>query len=332
MVALSLTRGDIPCTTERAIASGLSEFGGRLRNDNNELARRRSHFRTAKVTEPVYGEGGTMQSNLAQHCLALLQENLRQQIGADAFGSDGRLIDWRHGLIETLADLREAEALQLFDPVRLCQPETATAMALNSFLPWRARTDTLRLAGHGPFDELRFAARCPTGVRGTPPLLDLLATNGERLVAVTARGPEVLGGKRSRLAAAYNDIHLGSDMSGWQALLDGLHRAPGRFRHADAASLLKHAIGLSRTFPNHRMTLLYLFWEPLGADNLAFRRHRSELGELRGMVAGDAVTLDVMSFDELWAGFEAAGESWLREMVAELRARYAVAFREPRAL
>jgi len=274
-----------------------------------------------------------MQSSLAQHCLALLQENLRQQLGKEAFGGDGRLVDWRDGLIPSLRHLREAEVMRLFDPARLRQPETATAMALNSFLPWRGRTETLELAGQGPFADLRFAARCPTGVRGTPPLLDLLAANGDGLVAVTARGPEIFGSKRSRLAPAYAATRLPPPMAGWQALLDELREVPGRFRHVDAASLMKHAIGLSRTFPNHRMTLLYLFWEPEAADHIALHRHRAELGQLKRAVAESSVTLEAESFGELWAAWEAAvSAAWLRDMVAELRARYAVAFRPPSGL
>lgn len=274
-----------------------------------------------------------MQSSLAQHCLALLQENLRRELGAEAFGADGRLLDWRSGLIPTLRGLREAEASRLFGLARLCQPETATAMALNSFLPWRDKPAALWLAGQGGFAELRFAARCPTGVRGTPPLLDLLAANGEDLMAVTARGPEYLGLKRARLAPAYAAIRLPASMAAWQALLDELREAPGRFRHVDAAGLVKHAIGLARTFPGHRMTLLYLYWEPSSADDIAFFRHRAELAELAKAMERAAVRLAALSFDHLWTSWaDAATAPWLRDMVAELRARYAVAFRPPAGL
>jgi hypothetical protein len=127
-----------------------------------------------------------MQTSLAQHYAGLLQQTWRSTLGAAAFGHDGRLLDWRAGLLPSLVDLAEDEVSGLFDPSRLRQPETAAAMALNSFLPWRAVPERLEFAGHGPFTELRFFARCPTGVRGTPPLLDLLATSRTDLVAVAA--------------------------------------------------------------------------------------------------------------------------------------------------
>lgn len=206
-------------------------------------------------------------------------------------------------------------------------------MALNSFLPWRNRPEGLTLVGQGPFTELRFAARCPTGVRGTPPLLDLLAANGDSLVAVAARGADYVGRKPSRLAAAYAGTTLPDGMAGWQALLEMLEAEPTRFRHLDAVSLLKNAIGLARTFPGRRLTLLYLFCEPTSANELAFHRHRAEIRALAQTVQGAVVAFEARSFDELWAEWEAIADApWLREMVAELRARYAVAIGAPTAL
>lgn len=267
-----------------------------------------------------------MRTSLAQHYVGMLQENWRERLGSSAFGADGRLVDWRSGLLPCLRNLRTAEAMRLFDPVRLRQPETAAAMALNSFLVWRDRPRDLRLGDRGAFTDLRFAARCPTGVRGTPPYLDLIAANEEALVTVTARGPDYLARKPSRLARAYADISLPDQMHGWRALLQDLLGEPARFRHVDAPALVKNAIGIFRTFPGHRATLLYLFWEPEPAEALDFRRHRAELQAILQQVGGSAVVLQAQSFAELWRDWETKFDApWLRAMVAELRERYAVA-------
>ncbi len=267
-----------------------------------------------------------MRTSLAQHYIGLLRENWRDRLGPAAFGADGRLTDWRQGLLPCLRGLRTAEAMRLFDPDRLRHPESAAAMALNSFLVWRDRPADLWLGDRGSFTDLRFAARCPTGVRGTPPYLDLIAVDGERLVTVTARGPDYLARKPSRLARAYAEISLPEAMRGWQALLRDLLDEPGRYRHVDAPALVKNAIGVFRTFPGHEATLHYLFWEPEPADALDFRRHRSEIAAILEQVGGAAVDLRALSFAELWRGWERRIEApWLRAMVAELRERYAVA-------
>lgn len=274
-----------------------------------------------------------MQTSLAQHYAALLQRTWRTALGPAAFGHDGRLVDWRCGLLPSLAGLDDREARGLFDPGRLRQPDAAGAMALNSFLPWREIPERLRFAGYGPFTELRYLVRCPTGVRGTPPLLDLLATDGAAMVAVAARGVDYLGHKPMPLASAYRAVTLPDGMAGWQSLLDGLEAEPGRYRHLDAVGLLKNAIGLARTFPGHRLALVYLFWEPDAAEALAFHRHRAEIRSLAQTVGGSLVTFSALSFAELWAEWQAStGERWLQEMVSELRARYAVAIEAPTAV
>jgi len=274
-----------------------------------------------------------MQTSLAQQYAALLQRTWRTALGPSAFGHDGRLVDWRAGLLPSLAGLGDGEARGLFDPGRLRQPDAAGAMALNSFLPWREIPERLRFAGYGPFAELRYLARCPTGVRGTPPMLDLLASNGPELVAVSARGADYLGHKPTRLAAAYRAVTLPEGMAGWQSLMEGLEAEPGRYRHLDAASLLKNAIGLARTFPGYRLALVYLFWEPQGAEALAFHRHRVEIRSLAQTVGGSLVAFSALSFAELWAEWAVLNEEpWLREMVSELRARYAVAIEAPTAV
>jgi len=267
-----------------------------------------------------------MQTSLAQQYAALLQRTWRVALGTSAFGHDGRLVDWRAGLLPSLAGLDEGAARGVFDPSRLRQPDTAGAMALNSFLPWREIPERLHFAGYGPFAELRYLARCPTGVRGTPPTLDLLATKGADLVAVAARGVDYLGHKPTRLAAAYRAVTLPDGMAGWQSLMATLEAEPGRYRHLDALALLKNAIGLARTFPGYRLALVYLFWEPEGAEALAFHRHRAEIRNLAQTVAGSLVAFSALSFAELWAEWAAQnGEPWLRGMVSELRARYALA-------
>lgn len=274
-----------------------------------------------------------MQTSLAQHYTSLLQQTWRDMLGPAAFGRDGRLVDWRSGLLPSLVDLAEGDVTRLFDPARLRQPQTAGAMALNSFLPWRDIPERLRFAGHGPFSDLRFLARCPTGVRGTPPILELLANKGADLVAVSARGADYLAHKPARLAPAYEAMTWPEAMAGWQRLMSLLEAEPGRYRHLDAISLLKNAIGLARTFPGYRVTLVYLFWEPESADALAFHRHRSEIKSVAEMVAGSRVAFSSLSFEELWAAWERSHrEPWLREMVAEWRARYAVAIDAPSVL
>ena len=211
-------------------------------------------------------------------------------------------------------------------PSRRRIPESGAAIALNSFLPWLRAPDRLPLAGVTGFDNLTFDARCPTGVRGTPPHLDMIAANEENVVAVTARGADYLGRKPWHvLAAAYDSVEVPSQRSGPGSTLlrslrgkrDDLPRSRCRF------GMVKFALGLGRTFPNHRLKLLYLFWEPLDAEASydVFVHHRRDGASwLTELVAQSGVAFHAQSFDELWSEWEQAiDEPWLRELVAQLR-------------
>ena len=48
------------------------------------------------------------------------------------------------------------------------------------------------------------------------------------------------------------------------------------FRRRDAYQLIKHYLGLRHTYPMRPLTLIYLFWEPTNAVDLAiFGAHRA---------------------------------------------------------
>lgn len=262
-------------------------------------------------------------AELHQRLGRALAGKLRLAIGASRFAPDGRLANWDDALVPGVdASLLDTLAREACAP-GLRQPTSATALAVNSFLNWRANPEMLDLAGLEGFRELHFAARCPTGVRGTPPLLDVVALGGDAVVAVAARAVEYLAEPGGRLAPAYGGLRLADGLSSWNGLLAD----DGRFRRVDAAALVKKAIGLANTFPRRRIRLLYLYLEPEDAAGLApFAAHRAELAELREATAGSAVELQALSFHELWAGWARLAEPpWLRDVATRLRTRYAVA-------
>jgi hypothetical protein len=264
----------------------------------------------------------------------VLAAALRSRIGESHYGLDGRLKDWRDVLMPGV----DRRLLPLgpggVDGTRLRHPESPAGMAINSFLNWRRCPELLRLGGESGFKELRFDARCPTGVRGTPPLLDLIAANERVVVAVSSRGAEYLACRQSALAPAYDRVRTPPPLEPWLRLLGVIRNEPRQFRYVDLPALFKHALGLGQTFSNRRVKLLYLFWEPAGVAAVSpFREHRQELAILGAQVAESSVALLSQSFDELWSEWAALSEPrWLREIVARLRERYGVVMAPPRRL
>ncbi|HSA82855.1 MAG TPA: hypothetical protein VLE23_18705, partial [Geminicoccaceae bacterium] len=112
----------------------------------------------------------------------------------------------------------------------------------------------------------------------------------------------------------------------WHRLLEQLRASPTMYRHVDLGGLVKYALALGRTFPDRLTTLLYLFWEPLDANQFdEFRRHRAELAALDDALRDARVRFQATSFEALWREWtERRSPPWLASHVARLRARYSV--------
>lgn len=260
---------------------------------------------------------------------AALTQAVKSTIDQDAYGYDGRLNDWRHCLVDGYDANAHQSIAGMMDVGRLRVPESGIALAMNSFFQWRERPHQLPIAGETGFTDLRFDARCPTGVRGTPPHLDLIAARGNRLVAVTSRGCDFLARRQTRLAAAYDMVNLPAALKPWGRLVDMSREDRGRFMHLDPGSLMKFALGLGRTFTGYALKLVYLYNEPQDASEfVAFQRHRGELEMVREIVSESAVTFHPIIAQSLWQDwYNAYGDPQLRGFVAQLRQRYNVAIR-----
>lgn len=211
---------------------------------------------------------------------------------------------------------------------RLAKPETAAALTLASFLPWLTHAAELPLAGLDGFRELHFDARCPTGVRGTPPVIDFMASGPNGVVGAAVHVFEYLVPRPRRVSPAYAGLELPAGLRVWAPYLQPDPTEPSGFRHLDTAAVAKLAVGLGRIFSGRPVRLLYLFLEPQGAPLPAsFGRHRAELARLIQDTAGGDVLLVPMSFHELWAFWQDQEDlpQAVRGVVAELGRRYAVA-------
>ena len=242
-----------------------------------------------------------------------------------AIDSDGRIRSLTDLLVST-AKLASDQKDILPDRSRVAVDDPL-ALTANCFLPWSRRSGGLELAGMTGFEAFRFAARCPTGIRGTPPQTDLLLTGPDLVLGVVTKVTEHLAAPKTKLADGYDQVLPEPSLAHWHRLLVDLRQTPGLFRLLDAAALAKHAIGLARTFPGRETKLLYLFWEPSDARaHPIFAAHRAEVALLHQRLRGSAVPLASMSARELWDGWLANVRVMaLREHVAALDARYGVA-------
>ena len=263
-------------------------------------------------------------ASLAQRTGLALAEALRQERNGELPFANGRIRRINDLLID---GVRHEQLPSSIDRTRLRSPQSAAALAINTFLPWQKVPDQLPLAGWTGFDAVQFEVRCPTGLRGTPPHLDLLALRGEVAVAVIVRCIEYLSRRKTAVAPSYD--HLLATTPGleqWRRQLDRLRTEPQHYRHVDPGALIKFALALGRTFPDRPTLLLYLYWEPLNAERFEeFCRHRAETAELADAVRDARVSFDPRSLAVMWQEWAVRGTpSWLADHVNRLRARYCV--------
>jgi hypothetical protein len=113
----------------------------------------------------------------------------------------------------------------------------------------------------------------------------------------------------------------------WRHLYQSLLDDPKRFKHLDAAQLVKHYLGFRHSFRGHKglITIVYLYWESKNADSIPeFTEHRREISTLAAEVANSEVRFISHSYPKLW-------QTWLAESlwdgigvhISELRKRYA---------
>jgi hypothetical protein len=208
-------------------------------------------------------------------------------------------------------------------------PWSSSALAVNSFTPWRPDPGRLRLGGLSGFRRpVRFEAPCPNGVSRISPHLDVLVECGERVVGVESKCLEhVRGTQTPAVSPRYLRLRERGDPRAWSRWFAALEHV-GQLVRLDGYQLVKHVLGLQRTFPGSPLTLVYLFWEPSNGDtDPLFAQHRREIGHFAELVRDDPnCQFLALSYAEHWRelGEFADSPPWLGEHLGQLRRRYLV--------
>ncbi len=215
------------------------------------------------------------------------------------------------------------------DPPKMCAAHSSSALAVNAFGPFRSHPERLILAGLDGFTQANFEKKLPTGLLGTPPNLDFVASGGAGVVAIESKFTEVLGAKKAKFAASYEGAIDRLAEPAWREVYRSLLADPARFTRLDAAQLVKHYLGMRHSLAQSegRQVLVYLYWEPTNArDSHVFSQHRREVEEFAKALEGSEVRFHSLRHSSLWTQWE-AGCEWngIGQHVASLRQRYELA-------
>jgi hypothetical protein len=224
------------------------------------------------------------------------------------------------------ADLRQGDGNEMEGKFRAVH--SSSALAINTFAPFKTRKADLHLPGGDGFADLCFERKCPHGLKGRRvPNLDVVAEAPTSVVAVESKCLETLTAHVADFSPAYDaEIRDARRDSAWFQEMPKLVGEPRAYRWLDAAQLVKHAFGIANTFAGRRTTLLYLYWEPSNPEAYpAFAEHQAEVLRFAASMHGASPAFVAMSYPELWNLWDSNSPSeWLRSHVGRLKARYAV--------
>ena len=222
------------------------------------------------------------------------------------------------------SDLKQGSGNE--DTCKIRAAHSSSALAVNCFGPFKRHLAILQLCGTEGFTSLHFEKKCPTGLGSTPPNLDVLADHADHIVAIKSKCTEYLSSHTAYFSPRYETkICDARRESSWFREMQRLIKAPRTYRCLDAAQLIKHAFGLLNCYPGRKLTLLYMYWEPLNAvDFPIFEEHRSDIAAFSEMIAGSHLDFEAMTYNDLWSSWDETAPQWLSKHLRDLRERYAV--------
>jgi hypothetical protein len=171
-----------------------------------------------------------------------------------------------------------------------------------------------------------FEGKCSIGLGGTPPNLDILLKNDDCIIGIESKFTEYLKPKKPHFSSSYQRDKLPQAEDQWWGLLEKVR--DGSSQYLDTTQLIKHYLGLrclnnKEGFANHKITLLYLYWEPVNwGDFDVFKNHREEIENFANQVKGSAVKFVAKSYPELWIEWD--NQKDISDHAANLRSRYSL--------
>ena len=283
-----------------------------------------------------------MEADLRRRAERIAIDRLRTLRPATGFldGSPGYLVDWLDNVVDgvTLADfeedLRRGDGCELTDrpgtPAKFRAAFSSSALAVNTFGPFRHAPAQLSLVGVTGFRSVEFEYACANGLVGTNPHFDLFAQTDATVVAVESKFLEPLRPRAAAFSDQYQEPFRGTSTTTplveppWARMYSRLREDPETYRYLDAAQLAKHYLGLVVSFSDRQRTLVYLYWEPTNAASLGpYRDHRREVNDFTASVAGCDTRFVALSYPALWREWDHNRSSLdLSEHIDRLRQRY----------
>jgi hypothetical protein len=214
--------------------------------------------------------------------------------------------------------------------------DSSAALAVNAFAWFHGQPDLLPIlpgsesAGWPALGvEVEYSARFPWA-GGRHPWLDAFVTTATHILGIESKRHEPFrDAKRVDLSEAYDRPVWGTRMGPFESLRDRLRSGEQRFKHLDAAQLVKHAFGLiteSQRIENKHPLLVYLYDEPKKWPAEDISLHRVEVETFTQAVGGAAVRFIGVRWQDWLTRWSLTGQDAIKAHAQSLRERFGIAF------
>ena len=116
------------------------------------------------------------------------------------------------GAVRTRLATRGGNELKM----KFCAVHSSCALAVNTFAPFKDRPGDLVLLGQSGFEPPTFEKELPSGLRGTPPTLDVFLCRGSEVIAIESKFTEYFNPQGGRV---HLQLHPCRPPAGWGLLV-----------------------------------------------------------------------------------------------------------------
>jgi len=169
---------------------------------------------------------------------------------------------------------------------------SSSALPCNVFDFWRERNlgpllRALSVPDSAAYEPPSFEQKFRTGVRSARANLDVFfRANGSAYLPIAVESkftePYQSGEKECLRPSYFHNPLTWAKLTACRTTAESL-TITRQFEYLDAGQLLKHILGLTRTFGHGRFILLYLWYDV--EDSVASNKHRSEVAEFSSLIS-----------------------------------------------
>jgi hypothetical protein len=189
---------------------------------------------------------------------------------------------------------------------------SSSALCCNVFDAWRGRPVGDLGAALGidrSYEVWRFESKHPTGLLGKDPNLDVeLHAPGWKPIAIESKFVETYRQARNAFKPSYfSEAASWSGLESWRRVAEEIDRGHLFFNSLHAAQLIKHVLGLARSYGPDAFALLYLWYRVPGPAGDA---HQAELDRFQETI-GDAVDFRTATYPDVFSRITDGLPGWI---------------------